>query len=1105
VDTNGDISSLNNSIYSFYSYGNTTSNTSFLSCNNNLGKILFWNINGLKRKMNDFTFFEYLNTFDLIFLVETWVEEDSLDRVEKYLNAFNLCWKPAIKTNRLGRPKEGMILGFKASLKNSVTFFSLNGFTGIRVLKDNILILPFYCSPSAWESQFSTLSTELLNLSENMDILLIGDFNARIGNGNNFDIDISKRVTKDIICNNNGKKLLRLCDDFDFVVLNGRFNDKGGNFTFSNANGNSVIDYGLVSRNSFKRVLNFFVDNQFESDHFPLVVSLNLEGFNDVLSNETVIPLIPKLFWSLQDPSTFNLNFGNQMLCVNGKDFSILEKVNFIHRAINLSAIINSNPKRFKKSPWFDKECFIARKFVFDKLNLFRKNHSDSCAIEFHAERKRYQTLCKSKKKSFNDSILADFGNITDSKVFWDSVRKIKNLGNCVSDAVQLDEWFYYFEKLLNPSNGFTTFVTVSNYCIDDFLDRDFNIVDLKSAIKCLKLNKAPGLDGIPNEFFKFLNDTNLEYILNLFNEIYNKCEIPDVFREAIIFPLHKKGDTSEVSNFRGISFLPCLYKLFTQLLLFRMRIWSHRNNILHEAQAGFRRNYSTIDNIFILTSIIEKYISRPKGKVFAFFIDFSAAFDSINRQSLLYKLKSIGFSTKLVNIIEEIYRVTKARVWTKNGYTKSFFAKSGVRQGCILSPELFNFFLNDLTEYIDIGGFYIDGVWIRILLYADDIVFLAEDEIILQSMINKLASYCSVWDLKVNLAKSKIVVFRKRGQLKKAYKWSYNNENIDVVSGYKYLGVYLKSSCSYVEHLSNQLSVAKMGLNAVYRNVFYMKTTNLTPFFKVFDAVSRSIMCYSAQVWGFSSYNEVELIQRFFIKKLLWLPYNTPNYMVLLETGRDPLFLFTLKLHWAYLGHILKLEDVRYPRKLFNFGRENNLKWFSNLKAYADKYDMWNRFLPLNSCNFNRSITELYSLIQIDIRQDLLNQVMLAQFHTFYKEIKLNFGLECYLQSCCTLHEIRFIFRARADMLPLNCKLWFPESNHKCTLCNLNVDENLFHFIAVCPILKEFRMSFFGFSMLDEVQFIQVLDGLFGWKNLAYYVKNALNYRSELIVEFNF
>src|SRR5882724_2346337 len=183
-------------------------------------------------------------------------------------------------------------------------------------------------------------------------------------------------------------------------------------------------------------------------------------------------------------------------------------------------------------------------------------------------------------------------------------------------------------------------------------------------------------------------------------------------------------------------------------------------------------------------------------------------------------------------------------------------------------------------------------------------------------------------------------------------------------MNGFKYLGVYFKSGGSFVDHLTNQLRAAKIGLNTFYRSVFSMRTSTLSPFFKVFDAVSRSIMCYSAQVWGFSSYNEVELIQRFFIKKLLWLPYNTPNYMVLLETGRDPLFLFTLKLHWAYLGHILKLEDVRYPRKLFNFGRENNLKWFSNLKAYADKYDMWNRFLPLNSCNFNRSIRLLSFIV---------------------------------------------------------------------------------------------------------------------------------------------
>jgi len=1100
----------NNSFYSFYSYGKSSSSDSYISCEEFSGfKILFWNINGLRAKLNDLTFFDYLNSFDIFFLVETWVEEGPLDRVVNNLRAFNLFWKPAFKLNKLGRAKEGMLLGFKSTFKSHFEFYSNNGVFGLCSMYENILILPFYCGPSVWESQFFTLSTELLQISEKMNIILLGDFNARIGNGNN-DLylndaidNIPNRQSKDLTCNGNGKKLLRFCDDFNFLVLNGRFNDFEGDFTFSNANGNSVIDYGLISRDLYNFVFDFHVENRLESDHFPLSLSVRL-GLSSILTNniDSIIPLVPKLCWKDQDVNVFNFKLSNKLQNMDWDGLSIDDRTTHLHSAISQCNTRNLNSRPGKRSPWFDKECLIARKLVFLKLNKFRNNRCN--AIDFLSERKKYHALCRTKQKAYNETLLADFSNIKNSKAFWTTVRKFKNTGNLVSDSIQLDEWFYYFNNLLNPVDDFTSFTTVSNLCLDNFLDCSFTLTELKSSLRQLKLEKAPGLDGIPNEFFKYLNDDNLDYILSLFNTMYNNCKIPDAFCEAIIFPLHKKGDTAEISNFRGISFLPCLYKLFTQLLLFRMRIWAHRHKILHEAQAGFRRNYSTVDNIFVLNSIVEKHISKPKGKVFAFFIDFSAAFDSVNRQSLLYKLKVIGFSTKFINIIDEIYKVTKARVWTRKGYTNSFFSKSGVRQGCILSPDLFNFYLNDLADYIEIGGFYIDGVWIRILLYADDIVFLAEDERVLQLMIDKLANYCKLWDLKVNLSKSKIVVFRKKGKLKKAYEWFYNNQKIEIVNGYKYLGVYFKSGGSFVDHLTNQLRAAKIGLNTIYRSVFSMRTSTLSPFFKVFDAVSRSIMCYAAQVWGYSSYNEVELIQRFFIKKLLWLPYNTPNYMVLLETGREPLFLYTLKLHWAYLGHVLDLTDDRYARKIFNFGREHNLKWFVSLKTYADKYNMWNQFLPLNSCNFKRNINELFVLVQNDSRQDLLNQVLLAQYHIWYKEIKMTFGLECYLQNCCTLNEIRYIFKARSDMLPLNCKLWFPNSNHKCTLCNLKEDENLFHFIAICPILKEFRLRYLNFSYLDETQFIHVLDGLFGWKNLAYFVKSALSYRNELISEFN-
>src|SRR6267154_1742989 len=226
---------------------------------------------------------------------------------------------------------------------------------------------------------------------------------------------------------------------------------------------------------------------------------------------------------------------------------------------------------------------------------------------------------------------------------------------------------------LLNPDGQDLVIPPISNFICENYLDADFGITELKFALSLLKMNKAPGVDAIPSEFYKNLSNDNIYNILIIFNRMYNSCIIPDTFREAIIFPILKKGDLSSVSNYRGISFLSCFYKLFSQLLLVRIRIWSDKNKILNESQAGFRKNYSTADNLFTLTSIIEQKISKPKRKVFAFLIDFSAAFDTINRKALLYKLHCFGFSTKMVNIIEEIYKLTTAKVWTKSGFTKSF------------------------------------------------------------------------------------------------------------------------------------------------------------------------------------------------------------------------------------------------------------------------------------------------------------------------------------------------------------------------------------------------------------------------------------------------
>jgi len=547
---------------------------------------------------------------------------------------------------------------------------------------------------------------------------------------------------------------------------------------------------------------------------------------------------------------------------------------------------------------------------------------------------------------------------------------------------------------------------------------------------------------------------------------------------------------------------LTSFYKIYTTILVHRFNIFVFQQKLLHESQAGFLKGYSTTDNIFVLYSIIEDQIRVPKGKVFAFFIDFTAAFDTVNRDALFLKLNNLGFSTKALNAIRAIYNKTRSRVWTKHGYTPEFFTKAGVRQGCILSPLLFTLFINDLNDFIDIGGFCYNGVWIRMLMYADDIVFLAKDPNILQSMIDKLSIYCDKWNLRVNLNKSKIMIFHKGSRVSKLYHWTYNQDEIEIVSGYKYLGINLVCSGKFVNHLGCQLNAAKMALNMAYNGIFYLHSNNISSYFKVFDAIARSIMCYAAQVWGFVKYDdEVEKLQRFFIKKLLRLPYNTPNYMLLLETGRDLIFVYTLKLHWSFILHTLKLNDERFSKIMLEIGIVHEHSWFLAIKNFANEFDLWEHFCGFQYDKIKPVLESILNLVIDKERMILFNNALLGQFHPLYKELKIIWGREEYLNhSNYSLNEKRHICMTRTEMLPLNWKPWFINNDFNCQLCNDHVYENIEHFVKGCPALIGCRpVQFINMNLID------ILKNYNNYKQLANFVLTALKTRKIILQDFNF
>ena len=267
----------------------------------------------------------------------------------------------------------------------------------------------------------------------------------------------------------------------------------------------------------------------------------------------------------------------------------------------------------------------------------------------------------------------------------------------------------------------------------------------------------------------------------------------------------------------------------------------------------------------------------------------------------------------------------------------------------------------------------------------------------------------------------------------------------------------------------------------------------------RIFDSVARSILCYGAQIWGFQKWDVVEKLLRFFVKKLLRLPYNTPNYMILLESGCDPIFVYTLKLHWAFMMHTWAQPDDRYSKLMMRQGILKKHRWFKYILQEANKCGIVEQFDNFDNVELRVPLEILFNYVISSERQGILDKVVLGQFHPLYKEYKCNWGREAYFSDNLTLREIRYILMARTEMLPLNWKPWFPDNDYQCFLCNMRVNENTEHFIKQCPILKEFRPRTYVTANINNI-----LMGELGWKELANFICVALNYRTILVAEFN-
>ena len=488
-----------------------------------------------------------------------------------------------------------------------------------------------------------------------------------------------------------------------------------------------------------------------------------------------------------------------------------------------------------------------------------------------------------------------------------------------------------------------TPTIIPDNQHADEYLNSKITQEEILQAIRGLNNGKATGCDSILNEYIKSTSHTFLPLYEIFFNTILDTGFFPEQWSIGCIHPIYKnKGERADPQNYRPITILSCLGKLFTSILNSRLNQFLEEGLTLSENQAGFRKQYSTLDHIFTLHSLNEILKSR-KQKLFCCFVDFSSAFDSVWRAGLWHKLLQNGIDGKVFKVIFNMYSDIKSCVTVLGNNSPFFTSSSGVRQGENLSPLLFSIYLNDLDNYlaqnphagirIDVDTEYM-SLFIRlvVLLYADDTIILASSETDLQYSLDKFFDYCQTWKLSVNISKTKVLIFGARKT--DAYSFHLGDQEIEITDKYKYLGIYFSQSRSFLNARKHDVEQAKKAMH-----LLYCRTNNLNlPIdlqLKLFDHTVLPILTYACEIFSFENIEIIEKVHTSFLRKITKSKQSTPLYMLYAELGRYPLEHIIKTRTIGFWTRILQGKQTKFSYVMYQALRTSETvhsKWIANV-----------------------------------------------------------------------------------------------------------------------------------------------------------------------------
>ena len=506
------------------------------------------------------------------------------------------------------------------------------------------------------------------------------------------------------------------------------------------------------------------------------------------------------------------------------------------------------------------KSKIIAKNLLFKKY--IKNGRFESDFVFFETIANELNELISSTKALYYDNLAKKLNNpLLQANTYWSILKTFYNDKKIplIPPLLVDDKFVTDIQKKANVFNKFfaeqcTPLNNNSSLPVNQLflthsrlMSLDFDEDELLLIIRALNINKAHGHDDISIRMIKICDKSLIKPLMLIFKKSIRSSYYPDIWKKSNVIPLHKKNDKRLVNNYRPISLLPVFGKIFEKIIFNKIYNYLSKQNLLDPNQSGFRQSDSCINQLLAIThEIFEAFDCNPSLEVRSVFLDISKAFDNVWHEGLIYKIKSMGISGGLLNLLENFLSDRYQRV-VLNGQTSSWTpVLAGVPQGSILGPLLFLIYINDLPNELQSNA----------KLFADDtsLFAVADDKNVYANILNNdhltISKWTFNWKMLFNPDPKKPaqeVLFSRKKQVQIHPTISLNNVEVERVPFQKHLGFILDEKLSFNQHIDNAISKINTGISVIKKLRYSLTRNSLITIYKAF---LRSLIDYGDLIY---------------------------------------------------------------------------------------------------------------------------------------------------------------------------------------------------------------------------------------------------------------